>query len=561
MRACAAPGPIARCARADFDAVVRMLAEGFTTRRGRRGALIHHDAVHHVLRGRRGARLTALTSGGTIPDTADYQVLLEPENHDRRHASTRISPSRAWRATCSSSATRPIASCASSAARCGSRTRMASRRTFPFWLGEAPAAATSFRPRSRGCAPESPSGSRRSARTRAAAGSTTSSASPSRPREQLVDYLAAAPPRSAACRRRRRSCFERFFDEAGGMQLVIHSPFGSRINRAWGLALRKRFCRKFNFELQAAATEDNIVLSLTTAHSFELDEVARYLHSASVRSVLIQALLDAPMFTTRWRWVAGVALALPRFRGGKQGAAATRAHGGRGSPRRGVSRPDRLRRKPRRRARSPRPSAGQPDDRRLPRRGDGHRRARAAAARTRVRRDRRRRARPDRSRRRSRSKCCPRGPTPSSTMRRSRSAALRRSWRGAGSRRRTPADLGRLDPEAIARVRAEAWPDAGERRRAARRAALARLPDRDEVAAQPRWSAGCRARARQAASARLTRRSARYGLPPSGCAVPRPVAGCAVAPNRAACAKRGRGRGEEALDRDRSADGSRVWAR
>ena len=90
------------------------------------------------------------------------------------------------------------------------------------------------------------------------------------------------------------------------------------INRAWGLALRKRFCRKFNFELQAAATEDNIVLSLTTAHSFELGDVARYLHSASVRGVLIQAMLDAPMFATRWRWVAGVALALPRMRGGRR---------------------------------------------------------------------------------------------------------------------------------------------------------------------------------------------------------------------------------------------------
>ena len=111
---------------------------------------------------------------------------------------------------------------------------------------------------------------------------------------------------------------ERFFDEAGGMQLVIHTPFGSRINRAWGLALRKRFCTKFNFELQAAATEDNIVLSLTTAHSFELAEVASYLHAATVRPLLVQALLDAPMFTTRWRWVAGVALALPRFRGGRK---------------------------------------------------------------------------------------------------------------------------------------------------------------------------------------------------------------------------------------------------
>ena len=99
---------------------------------------------------------------------------------------------------------------------------------------------------------------------------------------------------------------------------MIHSPYGSRINKAWGLALRKRFCRKFNFELQAAATEDNIILSLTTAHSFELSDVARYLHSASIRALLIEALLDAPMFNTRWRWVAGTSLALPRFRGGKK---------------------------------------------------------------------------------------------------------------------------------------------------------------------------------------------------------------------------------------------------
>src|SRR5260370_8605506 len=102
------------------------------------------------------------------------------------------------------------------------------------------------------------------------------------------------------------------------MQLVTHSPLGSRINGAWGLALRKRFCVKFNFELQAAATEDAIVLSLSTAHSFELPAVARYLHSATVRDVLIQAMLDAPMFAARWRWIAGIALALPRFRGGKK---------------------------------------------------------------------------------------------------------------------------------------------------------------------------------------------------------------------------------------------------
>ena len=136
--------------------------------------------------------------------------------------------------------------------------------------------------------------------------------------EQLIEYLAAAHAALTCLPTQETIVLERFFDEVGGMQLVIHSPYGSRINRAWGLALRKRFCRKFNFELQAAATEDNIVLSLTTAHSFELAEVSRYLHSATVRPLLIQAMLDAPMFVTRWRWVIGVALALPRFRGGRK---------------------------------------------------------------------------------------------------------------------------------------------------------------------------------------------------------------------------------------------------
>ena len=134
----------------------------------------------------------------------------------------------------------------------------------------------------------------------------------------MLEYLAAALAALACLPTQDTIVLERFFDEAGGMQLVIHSPFGSRINRAWGLALRKRFCRKFNFELQAAATEDNIVLSLTTAHSFELAEVASICIRTRVRPVLVQAMLDAPMFTTRWRWVAGVALALPRFRGGKK---------------------------------------------------------------------------------------------------------------------------------------------------------------------------------------------------------------------------------------------------
>src|SRR5580765_1207330 len=135
---------------------------------------------------------------------------------------------------------------------------------------------------------------------------------------QLADYFVAAYKALGVIPSQKKLVLERFFDESGGMQLVLHAPFGSRINRAWGLALRKRFCRSFNFELQAAATEDAIVLSLGTQHSFPLEEVFRYLHSGSVRDLLVQALLDAPMFPVRWRCNARRALALPRQRGGRR---------------------------------------------------------------------------------------------------------------------------------------------------------------------------------------------------------------------------------------------------
>jgi len=137
---------------------------------------------------------------------------------------------------------------------------------------------------------------------------------------QIVDYLARARNALGALPTHRQIVLERFFDESGGTQLIIHSPFGSRINKAWGLALRKRFCRTFNFELQAAATQDAIILSLSTGHSFPLIEVSRYLHSATARDVLVQALLDAPLFGVRWRWAAAIALALPRFSGGQRTA-------------------------------------------------------------------------------------------------------------------------------------------------------------------------------------------------------------------------------------------------
>jgi len=304
--------------RARFDEVVAMLADGFTTRRGRRGALIHRDAVNGILRSRRGARLTALTSGGTIPDLADYQVLLEPQNLVVGTLNEDFA----------------IESAAGDVFQLGNTSYRILRvergvvrvedahgapPTIPFWLGEAPgrtdelsAAVSALRAALSSRLADDPAGGTARLWLSRELGMGEEATL------QLVEYLAAAQGALGCLPTQKTIVLERFFDEAGGMQLVVHSPYGSRINRAWGLALRKRFCRKFNFELQAAATEDCIVLSLTTAHSFELMEVTRYLHSASVREVLIQAMLDAPMFITRWRWVAAVSLALPRFRGGKK---------------------------------------------------------------------------------------------------------------------------------------------------------------------------------------------------------------------------------------------------
>jgi len=310
--------PYRALSREEFLSVVRMLAEGFTTRRGRRGALVHHDAVNRLLRGRRGAALTALTSGGAIPDTADYQVVLEPENRSIGSVNEDFA----------------VESMAGDIFQLGNASYRIQRverglvrvedahglsPTIPFWLGEAPGrsdelSASVSRLRSETAAHlRAGAGQQGVADWFGAQGGIVEPAA-----EQLAEYLAASHAALGCLPTQERIVFERFFDEAGGMQLVIHSPYGSRVNRAWGLALRKRFCRKFNFELQAAATEDNIVLSLTTAHSFELSDAARYLHSASVRPVLIQAMLDAPMFASRWRWVAGIALALPRMRGGRK---------------------------------------------------------------------------------------------------------------------------------------------------------------------------------------------------------------------------------------------------
>jgi ATP-dependent helicase Lhr and Lhr-like helicase len=310
--------PYRMLAREDFGAVLAMLADGFTTRRGRRGALVHYDAVNHMVRGRRGARLTALTSGGTIPDNADYQVLLEPENQIIGTVNEDFAvESMAGDVFQLGNAAYRILRVERGTVRVEDAQGMAP--TIPFWLGEAPGrtdelsqSVSRLRAEIATRLPADPAGTGIRRWLVEELGIAEAAA------DQLVEYLASGHAALGVLPTQDTLVLERFFDEVGGMQLVIHSPYGSRINRAWGLALRKRFCRKFNFELQAAATEDNIVLSLTRAHSFDLAEVPRYLHSASIRGLLIEALLDAPMFITRWRWVAGVSLALPRFRGGRK---------------------------------------------------------------------------------------------------------------------------------------------------------------------------------------------------------------------------------------------------
>ena len=186
--------------------------------------------------------------------------------------------------------------------------------------------------------------------------------------EALLEYLRASRQVLGALPSSRRVIAERFFDEAGGMQLILHAPFGGRVNRAWGLALRKRFCRTFDFELQAAATDDGILLSLGEQHSFPLADIFDFLHPDTVESVLVQAVLQAPLFGTRFRWDATRALALTPLPEQRAGAAAPAAGAGRGSARRGVPRAARLPGQPRRRGgRAARPPAGERGAARLPR--------------------------------------------------------------------------------------------------------------------------------------------------------------------------------------------------
>ena len=300
--------------RRDFDAVLSVLSEGISTARGRSGAWLHRDAVNRRVRGRRGARLTAITSGGAIPDTAQYLVVAEPEGTtvgtvdedfavESMAGDVFLLGTTSWRI-------RRI-----EAGRVRVEDAHGAAPDIPFGRGEAPGRTLEL--------------SREVGRLReevaAAAGIPAAADLLERacgldPRgaAQAAEYVLAGGAALGAMPTTETIVAERFFDEAGGMQLVLHAPFGARINRAWGLALRKRFCRSFNFELQAAATDNGIVISLGEQHSFPLEIVFEFVRPETVEEVLTQALLAAPMFTARWRWNASRALAIPRYRGGRK---------------------------------------------------------------------------------------------------------------------------------------------------------------------------------------------------------------------------------------------------
>ena len=305
-----------------FSDVIAMLASGYSTKRGQRAALLHYDAVNRKLRARKASRMTAIMSGGAIPEVFDYRVLLEPEglfigtlNEDFAIESLAGDVfqlgNTSWRILRIGNGVVRVADA------------HGQPPSMPFWLGEAPsrsdevsAAVSRLRAMADTKLP-GPDAPRRQDELDDATTWLIEAYQLSRAAaEQIAAYLAEGKRSLGVVPTADTLVLERFFDEAGGMQLVLHAPLGSRINKAWGLALRKKFCQSFNFELQAAATEDALILSLGPAHSFDLGEVFRYLNPKTVRDTLVQAVLDSPIFETRWRWTTTIALAVPRTRNG-----------------------------------------------------------------------------------------------------------------------------------------------------------------------------------------------------------------------------------------------------
>jgi ATP-dependent Lhr-like helicase len=300
----------------DFEAVIGMLAGGYATRRGRRAAYLHYDAINGRLRPRPAARLTALQNGGAIPDHFDYDVVMLPQgfrvgtlNEDFSFESL---PGDIFQLGNSSYRILKIEQ-----GRVLVEDAHGQPPTIPFWVGDAPgrsdelsAAVSGLRSEMNQLLDEQGVEAAQTHLLQAGIDATAVA--------QVVGYLAGAKEALGVIPTQESIVLERFFDDTGDMHLVVHAPLGSRIMRAWGLALRKRFCRHFNFELQAAALEDCLILSLGETHSFETKDVPGYLKSASVRGVLIQALLDVPMFEARWRWNATIALAVQRMRNGQK---------------------------------------------------------------------------------------------------------------------------------------------------------------------------------------------------------------------------------------------------
>jgi ATP-dependent Lhr-like helicase len=316
---CRSAYPYRDLLRDEFDKVIRMLADGIATQRGRGLAYLYHDRINHRIKGRRGARLAAITSGGAIPDTANYAVVAEPDGTvvgsvDEDFAVESLAGdimllgNTSWRIK------------GVEAGKVRVEDAQGAPPSIPFWRGEAPSRTAELS--------AEVAQLRHEIATRALSSADSNHSVLSwlrqecsldqRGAQQAIEYVLAGKLILGTVPTQETIVAERFFDESGGMQLVIHASFGGRINKAWGLALRKRFCVTFDFELQAAATDNGLVISLGEKHSFPLDSVFCYLHSKTVREVAIQALLLAPMFTTRWRWNASRALALLRFSNGKK---------------------------------------------------------------------------------------------------------------------------------------------------------------------------------------------------------------------------------------------------
>jgi len=321
--------PYRNLSREMFGRIVTMLSDGIAASRGRYGTYLHRDQVNGKLRARRGGRLAAITSGGAIPDTAIFTVVAEPEGHvvgtldeDFAVESNRddifLLGNTSWR----------IRRVEGKTGRVVVEDAHGAPPSVPFWLGEAPARTAELSEHVAnlrqevsdrvanvspvGFSPTQPLIAETVAWLKQECGLDDSGA------EQMVEYILQGRAVLGSVPTQKTIIAERFFDEGGGMQLIIHAPFGGRINKAWGLALRKRFCRSFNFELQAAATDNGLNIALAEQHSFPLGDVFQFLQPETVQSVLEQAALASPIFATRWRWDAMRSLALLRFQGGKK---------------------------------------------------------------------------------------------------------------------------------------------------------------------------------------------------------------------------------------------------